>query len=193
MSQPQVITCAKRKIRKHVPVTHEPSFMQNNNVDCFESELLSQPRSRMELAVHPKKVDEVASWLQLHKSGAHICLLCGPPGSGKTATVRVLANEFNFDLVEYVESISVSEADLNGWQLFDEESFSSKFEDFLQRADKYRMLATCDKFNSGKTLRCRKVLLIEEWPNYLLRIPSLLADCLRNFKVAIFESAILQT
>jgi len=56
------------------------------------------PSTSDDLAVHPKKIDEMRNWLRhcqalRSKFPAQICLLTGPAGSGKTATLRVLAQE----------------------------------------------------------------------------------------------------
>jgi hypothetical protein len=57
------------------------------------------PRSAADLAVHKKKVEEVQQWLQQANvslelglpPASRLLVLSGPPGAGKSATLRVLA------------------------------------------------------------------------------------------------------
>jgi Tfp pilus assembly pilus retraction ATPase PilT len=87
------------------------------------------PQSLQDLAVHKRKVDDVRRWLvdafdekgpSKHRVSPSICfpvfetstrrscdnvqrllIFTGPAGSGKTTTLRVLAREMDFDIVEF--------------------------------------------------------------------------------------------
>lgn len=73
-----------------------------------------EPRLSAQLAVHKKKVEEVRHWLEKTDASLQLGLpptprmlvVSGPPGSGKSATLRVLARELGFELCEWVEARS---------------------------------------------------------------------------------------
>ncbi|KAH8310318.1 hypothetical protein KR044_000744, partial [Drosophila immigrans] len=126
------------------------------------------PRSSDDLAVHPKKLDEVRNWLRhcqalRSKLPAQICLLTGPSGSGKTATLRVLAQEFGYDLQEWINPVDCEEIQALGDQPAGHSYAGSQleaFKSFLLRASRYKsLLATQNK----------RILLVEDFPNVLLK------------------------
>ena len=69
------------------------------------------PRTSAELAVHKKKVEEVRAWLQRADASLQLGLpptprmlvLSGPPGSGKSTMLRVIAEELHYELCEWIE------------------------------------------------------------------------------------------
>lgn len=76
------------------------SFKNPVEIDS-ESELLIvkyAPKNISELAVHKKKVSQVAEWLKqaFNEIDPKVLILLGPPGSGKTATIKALSHEMNF-------------------------------------------------------------------------------------------------
>lgn len=61
------------------------------------------PQSSSELAVAPKKVKEVAAWLQ-DDSGGKMLILVGSPGVGKSTMIHCLAKEQRLAVQEWIES-----------------------------------------------------------------------------------------
>ncbi|CAO1625811.1 unnamed protein product [Sympodiomycopsis kandeliae] len=66
------------------------------------------PRNRDELAVHERKVADVAVWLKDAFRGVpslrrkrRLLILTGPSGSGKTETIRQLAKDLDFEISEW--------------------------------------------------------------------------------------------
>ena len=59
------------------------------------------PLKSVDLAVAPKKVKEVAAWMQ--KADSKLLILIGKPGIGKSTMVRLLAKELHIDLQEWKE------------------------------------------------------------------------------------------
>ncbi|KAI0292520.1 Rad17 cell cycle checkpoint protein-domain-containing protein [Russula brevipes] len=121
------------------------------------------PRSLQDLAVHKRKVDDVRRWLVEafdEKGRARRCrllVLTGPAGSAKTATLRVLAREMDFDVVEYKDNTNTTR-----FSTFSDEPSTSNASDpfatFLTRAGAYTSV-----FTSAR----RKIVLVEDLPNIL--------------------------
>eukprot|EP00908_Phaeocystis_cordata_P009483 Transcript_20263.p1 GENE.Transcript_20263~~Transcript_20263.p1 ORF type:complete len:641 (+),score=165.34 Transcript_20263:1-1923(+) len=69
------------------------------------------PRTSADLAIHKKKVEEVRDWLKRADASLQLGLpptprmlvLSGPTGSGKSAMLRVLADELHFEVCEWLE------------------------------------------------------------------------------------------
>ena len=80
------------------------------------------PKSSQDLAVHKKKVDEVRDWLKRADVSLQLGLpptprllvLSGPPGAGKSAVLRVLAEELGFETCEWLEPRALSWDDADG-------------------------------------------------------------------------------
>uniref|UniRef100_A0A3P9MB82 RAD17 checkpoint clamp loader component n=1 Tax=Oryzias latipes TaxID=8090 RepID=A0A3P9MB82_ORYLA len=140
------------------------------------------PQSQAELAVHKKKVEDVQTWMNAHRSKGGILVLTGPSGSGKTATVRVLSQELGLKVQEWTNPSNVEP--YSSWQnadwRIDGFTYSSQvtqFREFLLRAYKYGCLSMAgDGGAAGK-----KLILVEDFPNQFYRQPSSLHDLLRRF------------
>jgi len=129
-----------------------------------------KPDRLEDLAVNPKKVEEVRGWIEnIGKSGG-ILLISGPSGSGKTATILALAKRLGIEIEEWVNPIEqVNYGDTKGlleddghFVPYDTVGYSSKskqFKDWLRGA-KYAPL------NSDNSGGCSKLILIEDMPNY---------------------------
>ena len=68
------------------------------------------PQTLSEVCLAPKKVKEITSWLetamQNHTSQNKLLILVGSPGIGKSTTIRLLAQERGWNLLQWNESIS---------------------------------------------------------------------------------------
>ncbi|KAH9996697.1 Rad17 cell cycle checkpoint protein-domain-containing protein [Russula compacta] len=122
------------------------------------------PRSLQDLAVHKRKVDDVRRWLDeafsekgQSKKHRRLLILTGPAGSAKTATLRMLAREMGFVIVEYKDSTNTTR-----FPTFSDEPSTSgnpdAFATFLARAGAYTSV-----FTSAR----RKLVLVEDLPNIL--------------------------
>ncbi|EIW78507.1 hypothetical protein CONPUDRAFT_167507 [Coniophora puteana RWD-64-598 SS2] len=114
-----------------------------------------QPTCEADLAVHKRKVEDVRRWLEEAFEGGpsgklrkyrRILALTGPAGTAKTATLRVLAREMGFEIVEWRNGANERPWTANSMNidgdvdaddlpaLVDTESTMDKFEAFLLRA-----------------------------------------------------------
>lgn len=140
----------------------EMPVMSENWMESFA------PTSSDDLALHPKKLEEVRNWFRhceamRKKFPAQICLLTGPAGCGKTATVRVLARELGYELQEWINPVDCEEVrtlgdqpDGNAYVGSQQEAFKS----FLLRASRYKSLLSTQN---------KRLLLVEDFPNFLLK------------------------
>lgn len=70
-----------------------------------------KPETQHELAVHKKKIEEVETWLKAEvlerqpKQGGSILLITGPPGCGKTTTIKILAKEHGIQVQEWINPV----------------------------------------------------------------------------------------
>jgi cell cycle checkpoint protein len=134
------------------------------------------PTSLEELAVHKKKVTDVRTWLTDvldHRGRKRLLLLKGPAGSGKTATMSLLAKELAIDMHEWKNpetSMSTSEGFV---------SITAQFEDFVGRAGAFGSLTFDEPArpiskapSSTPGSRQRQLVLVEEFPNTVARASS---------------------
>ncbi|KAG5984036.1 hypothetical protein E4U55_006265 [Claviceps digitariae] len=146
------------------------------------------PRNLDELAVHKKKIADVRRWLDDVMSGRkrqRVLVLKGAAGSGKTTTMRLLAKDMGFELLEWKNPTAAN----TGMGFV---SSSAQFSEFLGRGGKFGMLdvegstdtsSTSTSSNGTATSRTERVMLIEEFPNTFSRSSSALSS---------FRSTILQ-
>ncbi|ESP00515.1 hypothetical protein LOTGIDRAFT_157788 [Lottia gigantea] len=172
---------------------------------------IHQPKTKADLAVHKKKIEEVENWIiqsiSNNKMGKML-LMTGPAGAGKTATVKVLSEELNLELQEWSnpdqnsnQQFTLSSQDY--WEqsrvdIITSGSQQSQFENFLLRANKYQSLQIEEGSGGGKTIShtAGKLILLEfsvimphviplfcfqEFPNIYLRDNVLFHQLLRRY------------
>lgn len=140
------------------------------------------PVSSADLAVHPKKVAEVRSWLEHVLDGfskQRLLILKGPAGTGKTATINALSNELGFEVVEWKNPSSATRGDMYGEAGAFSAGLTGVFEEFIGRAGRFgslEMVSTASPSTmAGNTIKCahsdtggtKKIILIEDFPNAL--------------------------
>ncbi|KAH6904280.1 Rad17 cell cycle checkpoint protein-domain-containing protein [Coprinopsis sp. MPI-PUGE-AT-0042] len=161
---------------------------------------LHEPTSEAELAVHVRKVEDVRRWLSEAFDGGptaklkkyrRILAMTGPAGTGKTSTLRVLAREMDFEIIEWKNSIgeattiyhrnfmSSSSSSPFGDYDPDSESLFTKFETFFNRAARCSNLTFSNK-GKARAQPKRQLVLLEDLPNILhSKVQSSFHDCLR--------------
>ncbi|KAK3600453.1 hypothetical protein CHS0354_037859 [Potamilus streckersoni] len=164
---------------------------QKANTDLWSDKFA--PKIQSALAVHKKKIAEVEAWMQqqliANTKRSSMLLLTGPAGVGKTATVRVLAQELKFELQEWINPItsqysgtfSVEENPIHRTdKRYDaplSESQLKLFQDFILRASRYNSLDIFGSNSAGK-----KILLVEDFPNIFFRDAASFHEILRKYR-----------
>ncbi|KAJ9648320.1 RFC checkpoint protein Rad17 [Coniosporium tulheliwenetii] len=144
------------------------------------------PVSLDELAVHKKKVADVRAWLSNVLAGRdRKCLLVlkGAAGTGKTATVSLLAQELGAEINEWKNPVG------SDYMAENFDSTSAQFEDFVNRSGKFGGLSFAtdgvglmEQYQeTASQASSRQITLIEEFPNTFTRSSS----ALRSFRSTI--------
>ena len=140
------------------------------------------PLNLEELAVHKKKVTDVTQWLDgafSGKSRKRLLILKGPAGSGKTATMLLLAKALKFEINEWKNPAT------SDYTSHDYVSVLSHFEDYIGRSGQFGTLELSSledhsHHKERESLRAvaqpsgREAVLIEEFPNVFMRSTSAL-------------------
>lgn len=151
-----------------------------------------KPETQHELAVHKKKIEEVEAWLKAEvlkmkpKQGGSILLITGPPGCGKTTTLKILSKEHGIQVQEWVNPVlpDFQKDDYKELLNLDSkvyivpyQSQTAVFSDFLLRATKYSKLQMLgDDLTTDK-----KIILVEDLPNQFYRDSYALHEILRKY------------
>ncbi|PHH72475.1 hypothetical protein CDD82_5964 [Ophiocordyceps australis] len=151
------------------PLDASQRFLRPSNPDCKHKDDVDLrpwadrfgPRNLDELVVHKKKVAQVRSWLQqvvAGRSHQRLLVVKGPAGAGKTATIRLLAQDLACELVEWKNPTARAHGGAA--------SASAQFDEFLTRGSRFGTLhldhaaPVPEPASSGKT-----IVLVEEFPN----------------------------
>ncbi|KAL5278576.1 RAD17 family protein [Megaselia abdita] len=142
-----------------------------------------EPLKVEDLAVHNKKIEEVLNWLNHYNCTkksfpGQICLITGPAGSAKTATVRVLAKQEKYVVKEWVNSLDVeTQHRLGDYDLENEQTYKQsqlkEFKDFVLASSRYKGLLE----TSSKNL-----VLVEDFPNVFLKNTEGFTEILQQYK-----------
>ncbi|XP_035684526.1 cell cycle checkpoint protein RAD17-like [Branchiostoma floridae] len=145
-----------------------------------------QPTSVADLAVHPKKVAQVQDWVKSHVlmgpvKDTPILLLTGPPGAGKTATVKLLAQQEGVEVQEWVNPVTevhqLSTDDPAASRGSRQVPQAAVFKDFLLRASQFSSLCL-----TGAAKSDLKLVLVEDFPNVFYRDRAQFHDVLRHVR-----------
>ncbi|KFB38020.1 AGAP008673-PA-like protein [Anopheles sinensis] len=154
--------------------------------DIKPLDLLEQfkPQNENDLAIHVKKIEEVKTWLidaQRHDPAKQVLFLTGPSGSGKSTCVKTIARQLKYEVIEWSTPVDV---DLYFDDTYDFDSREEKksrrpqkalFDDFLYKSSRY-----CSLF--GGTTEAGRLLLVNEFPNSMLRKPEEFHDSLERYR-----------
>ena len=96
-----------------------------------------------------------------------VCLLSGPAGCGKTATVKALSRDIKWDIIEWVNPTTMTSAtslpteqDSHQYGVtYYQPSQTKQFCDFLSRADRYPSLQL--EGDSSNEVKAKKIVVIE--------------------------------
>ncbi len=138
------------------------------------------PKDLSELAVHKKKVTDVRQWFEMALKGRkqRVLVLKGAAGTGKTTTVRLLAQDMGIRVMEWANPAAV-ESGLDS-------TTGGQFAEFLGRAgSSYGLQMSYDGDASSSkghdnlkdpsaTENNMSLLLVEEFPNTFSRTSSTL-------------------
>lgn len=143
-----------------------------------------------ELCVQKKKVQEVQEWLLAasSRSQARLLFLCGPPGSGKSTTVRHLADRMGIAVKEWQDNSAAGRLQYNrllrdDYQVSHQSAWDD-FADFISVSMNYKSLTVekapvrqpCTKRPDQQTRRAMntsdQLVLLESWPQNPLSGPD---------------------
>ncbi|XP_042546609.1 cell cycle checkpoint protein RAD17 isoform X2 [Dipodomys spectabilis] len=194
---PSILESSRFPTRKKIKLSPLEEFhgLENSNGWMSENEPWVdkyKPESQHELAVHKKKIEEVETWLNAEvlerhpKQGGSILLITGPPGCGKTTTLKILSKELGIQVQEWINPVlpEFQKDDFkeilnyeSNFHVLPYQSQISTFKEFLLRAAKYTNLQML-----GDDLRTdKKIILVEDFPNQFFRDPHTLHEILRKY------------
>lgn len=150
-----------------------------------------KPTKVEDLCVNPKKIEELLGWFELYereqdRNPNRILLLIGPSGSAKTIALKLIAKTFNFDIIEWINSIDVEN------DLYSEPgSFKSKFKSYENQVEKFLdFLLKSSRYGSIFSKKNR-ILLVKDFPNTFLRKTEEFWDILRFVRICKFYECLI--
>ncbi|XP_055326402.1 cell cycle checkpoint protein RAD17-like [Sitodiplosis mosellana] len=149
-------------------------FKSSNWIENFA------PRTKVDLAIHAKKVAEVEDWFRVikdkrMKNAAPIVLVTGPSGSGKSATIKIIAQEFGYTISEWVTPMDLEHPRYDRTdndKVTFSESQIDKFTQFLFQSSRYRSV-----FDTAT----KRLVLVEDFPNIFIKDPSSFEEVLERY------------
>lgn len=143
-------------------------FKSSNWIENFA------PRTKSDLAIHAKKLNEVEDWFRAIKGktikvNAPILLLTGPSGCGKTAACRILAKDFDYTISEWITPVDIEHTRYDKNTFSDSEKITynesqiDKFAQFLFQSSRYRSV-----FDTSS----KRLVLVEDFPNSFIKDPN---------------------
>ncbi|KAE9386945.1 Rad17-domain-containing protein [Gymnopus androsaceus JB14] len=133
--------------------------------------------------IHVRKVENVQTWLQEALNGGpsgklrkyrRLLVLTGPAGTAKSATIKVLSKELNFEVLEWSNSTGstfTNAQDASSSWIADDSNFT-KFQLFLERASKYQNVFNCStsrkpsfSTSTSKSSSSNYRVILEDLPN----------------------------
>lgn len=180
---------ASQKFRKVGDSGQTSSFAVFNDDTRPWSEQFA-PAKLDELAVHKRKVADVRTWLQtvFHGKRQRVLILKGAAGTGKTATLKLLAQDFGVNVMEWRNPAG------NHYASETAQSAAAQFEDFIGRSGKTSgLMLVADPEEQSTNVPAfvddvyqmagKQLLLVEEFPNTFSRT----SPGLQSFRSAIAQ------
>lgn len=160
---------SKKRQRNEDFASEEADKLQISNKLTLLSKYF--PKSKEELVVNKKKIEEVEYWLENIDSESTYLILSGPPGCGKFRTITILSKSLKIDSVEWITPVAHS-YDPEGVNNSLYQSELQFFEDFIVRACRYTSILTPSS---------KRIVLVKDIPNGYYRNPSAFHSFLENY------------
>lgn len=134
------------------------------NVDWLKA---FQPKDIKDLALHPKKLEDLRNWFSIvcSKIPNKILLIEGAAGTTKTTSLKLVSKECGYDVIEWINCTDLETALLcENHRDFSRdyvayENQVSKFSDFVLRNSRFQSLVKKKK----------RLLLVKDFPNTFLK------------------------
>uniref|UniRef100_A0A8D8FCE5 Cell cycle checkpoint protein RAD17 n=1 Tax=Culex pipiens TaxID=7175 RepID=A0A8D8FCE5_CULPI len=144
------------------------------------------PKKLADLAVHPKKLEEIQHWLKTYDrvkgtEPVAFLLISGPPGCGKSTAVKIVTEELGYEVKEWTTPVDVDmffhdNYDFEGGreEVTYRENRKTQFEKFLYKSSRYCSILEIDSKE--------KLLLVKDIPNVFLRDPEAFRSTLETYQ-----------